>query len=155
MGPRGGAIWVAVSRGPSQIYSQGCAHSAAAFESRRSMAPAPWACCFEVLGPKVASSNSNSHPRLQIRIAGCDHKGRQKQSKIAMLMHPWLQIRIPGGEHKGCQKQPKITMLMHSRLQIRITGCDHRGSQQQLKIQIRIAGGRQKALPKNQTARIA
>ena len=67
-------------------------------------------------------------------------------------MHPWLQIRIAGCDHKGRQKQPKINMLMHSRLQIRIAGCDHKGSQQQLKCaprhQIRLAGcdhkGRQK-----------
>ena len=111
-------------------------------------------CYFGILGPKVASSSSNSHPRLLFRIAGCDHKGRQKQPQIAILMHPWLEIRIAGCDHKGRQKQPKITILMHSRLQIRIAGCEHKGSQQQLKFaprpQIRIAGcdhkGRQKQL---------
>ena len=44
--------------GPAAAWnSQGCAHSAAAFESRRSMAPALWACYFEVLRPKGASSS--------------------------------------------------------------------------------------------------
>ncbi len=100
---------------------------------------------FEVLGPKVASSSYNSHPRLLFRIAGCNHKGRQKQTKITMLMNPWLQIHIAGCDHKGRQEQPKIVILMHSRLQIRIAGCDHRGSQQQLKIQIRKAKGRQQS----------
>ncbi len=46
--------------------------------SKRSMAPALWTCYWEVLGAKVASSNSNSHPRLLIRIAGFDHRGRQR-----------------------------------------------------------------------------
>ncbi len=35
--------------------SQGCTHPAVAFERKRSMAPALWACCFEVLVTKVAS----------------------------------------------------------------------------------------------------
>ncbi len=39
------------------VCSQGCAHSAAACESKRSMVPAPLACYSEVLGPKVASSS--------------------------------------------------------------------------------------------------
>ena len=30
------------------------------------------------------------NPWLQIRIAGCDHKGRQEQTQITILMHPWL-----------------------------------------------------------------
>jgi hypothetical protein len=71
-------------------------------------------CYFEVLGPKVASSSHNLHPRLLFRIAGCDHKGRQKQPKIAILMHPWLHVRIACGDHKGRQKQPQITISMHS-----------------------------------------
>ncbi len=133
--------------------SQGAAHSAAAFESRRSMAPALWACYFEVLGPKGASSSSNSQPRLQIRIASCDHKGRHKQPHVGILRHSWLQIRVAGCEHKGRQKQPQITTLMHYRLQIRIAGGDHRGSQQQRQMQIRIAGGCQKAPPKEPNSR--
>ena len=66
-----------------------------------------------------------SHPRLLFRIADCDHKGRQRQPHIVILMHPWLQILIAGCDHKGRQKQPQITMLMHYRLQICIAGCDH------------------------------
>ncbi len=107
-----------------------------------------------VFGPKVASSSYDSHPRLLFRIAGCDHKGRQRQPKIVIVMHPWLQICLAGCNHKGRQKQPQISILMHSRLQIRLASCDHKGPQQQLQFAsrplIHIAGcdreGRQKQL---------
>ena len=75
---------------------------------------------------RVAPPASVPHSRLRSQ--------RPPEAATHRLMHHWLQIRIAGCDHKGRQKQPQISMLMHSRLQICIAGCDHRGSQQQLKI---------------------
>ncbi len=61
--------------------SQGCAHTAAAFESKRFMAPARQ--------PKITML---MHFRLQIRMAGGEHRGFQQQRTI--------QIRIAGGRQK-------------------------------------------------------
>ncbi len=114
------------------------------FERKRSMASAFWVCCFEVLGPQVAGSSSNSHPRFLSRTR------LRSQRPPAAATHryvdaPWLQIRRAGCDHKSRQKQPNIILLVHSRIQIRVAGCDHKDSQQQPKIRIHIAGGRQKA----------